>query len=73
MADAYTLDALPKVTRVEVVDSTGRAFVGYYKNVGVTVSMQDDDQTIKIFAGERIDSYEWTKTHEIQSGWLSNG
>lgn len=45
-------DHRPKVTRVEVIDSTGRAFVRYYVTEGVNVHMQDDDRTLKIFAGE---------------------
>lgn len=45
----------PEVTRIEVIDSTGRAFVAYYKP-GVLLSVQDKGRTIKLFAGERVES-----------------
>lgn len=35
------------VTRFEVIDETGRAYVRY--DVAVSVSFQDDDQTLKVF------------------------
>jgi hypothetical protein len=43
---------LVKVTRIEVIDAHGRAFVqaGYHP-AGVTIEVQDDGRTIKIFAG----------------------
>lgn len=37
-----------KVTRVEVVESGGRAFTRYGVD-GVTLSLQDDERTLKIF------------------------
>jgi hypothetical protein len=40
----------PQVTRVEVVDETGRSFVQYY-SPGVEVQLQDDGHTLKVFAG----------------------
>jgi hypothetical protein len=43
---------MPRVTRVEVIDSTGRVFVAYYEP-GIEVHVQDDGRTVKIFAGER--------------------
>ena len=45
---------LPKVTRVEVIDDEGRIFVAYYETHGVMLSLQDDDKTLKIFAGRRV-------------------
>lgn len=50
---AFNQFVLPKAVRVEVIDATGRAFVRYYEAeaAGVTISVQDDDATIKIFAG----------------------
>lgn len=38
---------VPKVTRVEVIDETGRAYVRY--NVIAEVHLQDDDRTLKVF------------------------
>lgn len=46
---------IPTVTRIEVIDDTGRAFVRYYRQHelgGVEIHMQDDGRTMKIFAGE---------------------
>lgn len=36
-----------KVTRVEVIDSNGRAYVAY--DVDTTVMLQDDGRTLKVF------------------------
>lgn len=38
---------LPKVTRLEVIDHTGRVYV--IKNAEVELSYQDDARTLKIF------------------------
>lgn len=43
--------SLPAVTRVEIIDSTGRAFTRRYSEPGVQVDVQDDGRTVKIFAG----------------------
>lgn len=39
-------------TRVEVIDKNGRSYVNWDKNNRVTISMQDDFQTLKIFIQE---------------------
>lgn len=39
----------PLVNRVEVIDSTGRAFVEYLDHIGVSVQMQDNGRTMKLF------------------------
>ena len=39
----------PLVTRVEVIDSDGRAFVEYLDSRGVSVQMQDNGMTMKIY------------------------
>lgn len=44
----------PKAVRVEVIDAEGRVFVRYYKPGGVMIQVQDDEHTVKIFAGEEI-------------------
>ena len=46
-----TLDPEPKVTRFEVIDSTGRAYVK--TGVFVTLSYQDDGKTLKVFIAPR--------------------
>ena len=43
---------LAKVTRIEVIDAGGRAFVRMYDLPGVAVDVQDDGRTLKVFAGE---------------------
>ena len=40
------------VNRVEVIDDTGRAFVGYYPTGAVEIDVQDSGRTLKIFVGE---------------------
>lgn len=40
--------AYSNVTRIEIIDQTGRAFVGYNMS-DVQISMQDDGRTLKIF------------------------
>lgn len=46
MADADLIN-LPTVTRFEVIDQTGRAYVVY--GVDVSMSIQDEGRTLKIF------------------------
>lgn len=47
-----------KVTRVEVIEARGRSFVAYgYVPAGVTVGVQDDGRTLKVFAGARDDGF----------------
>jgi len=41
-----------RVSRVEVIDATGRAFVRHYAEGGAFVQLQDDGATLKVFAGE---------------------
>lgn len=44
------------VTRVEVIDDAGRAYVKYLKEgEGIKYSLQDDDRTLKVF----IDKQRW--------------
>ena len=40
--------AYPKVTRVEVIDSTGRAYTTW-EATNVTTILQDDERTLKVF------------------------
>lgn len=40
--------AYPKVTRVEVIDSTGRAYQTW-EAADVTTILQDDERTLKVF------------------------
>ena len=42
-----------KVTRVEVIDSDGRAYVAY--DVQPTIMLQDDGRTLKVFVDRRDD------------------
>lgn len=42
----------PLVTRVEVIDASGRVFVADRYRPGVTISVQDEGRTLKVFAGE---------------------
>jgi len=40
---------LEKCNRVEVIDDIGREFVDWEKNNKVTISLQDNERTLKIF------------------------
>lgn len=40
--------AYPKVTRVEVIDSTGRAYTTW-EATDVTTILQDEERTLKVF------------------------
>lgn len=42
-----------KVTRVEVIDSNGRAYVAY--GVQPTIMLQDNGRTLKVFVDRRHD------------------
>lgn len=45
-----------KVNRLEVIDSTGRAYVKgtiYGTPVSIELSLQDDGQTLKVFVTEK--------------------
>ena len=44
----FTFKAYPKVTRVEVIDSTGRAYQTW-EAADVTTILQDDERTLKVF------------------------
>jgi hypothetical protein len=46
--DWFLQQAFPKVTRVEVIDSSGRSYVKYDVS-DVSISLQDDDRTLKVF------------------------
>lgn len=55
----YTLDTTD-VNRIEIInhtslDAPGREFVKYFKNepVKIEISMQDDNQTMKIFISRK--------------------
>lgn len=43
-----------KLTRLEVIDSTGRAYVVYTKKGGIQLSFQDDDRTLKVFVDNEV-------------------
>lgn len=54
--DAFELQAMKGVTRFEVIDDSGRAYVKYLKDdERVKYGLQDDDRTLKVF----IDSHMW--------------
>lgn len=40
---------LPKCTRVEVIDQSGRAYVNWKPTNKVETMMQDDNKTLKVF------------------------
>lgn len=55
--DGQELQSMEKVTRLEVIDETGRAYIKYMKDDEKKVQkprfvLQDDDQTLKIFVDD---------------------
>lgn len=44
---------LDTVTRVEIVDSNGRAYTSWHLRNKVELSIQDDGKTLKIFISEK--------------------
>jgi len=44
-----TIVELEKCTRVEVIDDTGRAYVNIHIDNVVSISLQDDRRTLKVF------------------------
>ena len=52
MTERDTLEAMNNITRLEVIDQTGRAYVHYLdEKESVQYSLQDDNRTLKIFIG----------------------
>ena len=50
------LEAMKNVTRFEVIDDSGRAYVKYLKEgEGIAYVLQDDERTLKVF----IDYLRW--------------
>ena len=57
---SYQLDILEgrmtetdKVTRVEIIDQSGRSYVNWNENNKVELSFQDDGRTLKVFISNR--------------------
>lgn len=46
--DWFLQQTFPNVTRVEVIDSSGRSYVKYDVS-DVSISIQDDKRTLKVF------------------------
>ena len=51
VTEAVAIVEHPRLTRIEVIDETGRAYVR--RGVSVTLSYQDDGRTLKVFVKER--------------------
>lgn len=49
LTDNKPQKVLKNCTRVELIDKNGRSYVNWSKNNKITISMQDDFQTLKIF------------------------
>lgn len=46
---------LDNITRVEVIDENGRSYVNWDENNNVSVSLQDNGRTLKIFISQPQD------------------
>lgn len=42
-----------KITRVEVIDENGRSYTKYCKEGEMTLSVQDDGRTLKVFIDKK--------------------
>ena len=52
--DGEELQRMKSVTRFEVIDDTGRAYVKYRnKDEKIKYDLQDDDRTLKVFIDKR--------------------
>lgn len=65
-------EMLEKVNRVEVIDHTGRAYVFWEDKADVTMAIQDQGRTLKVFIEKSHDSREikfrfWDKDNEEMS------
>lgn len=40
---------IDKITRIEVVDDAGRAYTNWYKTNKISLSIQDESRTLKVF------------------------
>lgn len=49
LADVINNLILPYVNRVEVIDQKGRSYVNYKDKNVVSIQMQDEERTLKIF------------------------
>jgi hypothetical protein len=58
------LNSIKGVTRVEVIDLHGRSYVNRNKNMKLTLSMQDDGRTLKVFIDENDCEHNW---HDIDN------
>jgi hypothetical protein len=55
------LEIMKRVSRFEVIDDSGRAYVKYLKEgEGIAYILQDDDRTLKVF----IDKLRWKEVDE---------
>ena len=53
IGDGEDYQKMRRVTRVEVIDGTGRAYTKYLKDdEGIRYQLQDDDRTLKVFIDE---------------------
>ena len=49
-----------RITRIEVIDQSGRSYVNWDENNDVTYQLQDDGRTLKVF----VNTYD-NHDHEI--------
>lgn len=61
------VEEAPAVTRLEVIDETGRAYVR--EGVGIRLAWQDDDRTLKVFVRELPPDQARAAHAAIRDGW----
>lgn len=48
-----TFDSYHRITRLEVIDETGRVYTNWHPDNNITLSFQDGNRTLKVFVGKQ--------------------
>jgi hypothetical protein len=47
------MDSNHRITRLEVIDETGRVYTNWHPDNSITLSFQDGNRTLKVFVGKQ--------------------
>ena len=56
-------DSYHRITRLEVVDETGRVYTNWHPDNLITLSFQDGNRTLKVFIGKQSKATNPNGTH----------
>ena len=51
--DVKSFDSYHRITRLEVIDETGRVYTNWHPDNLITLSFQDGNRTLKVFIGKQ--------------------